>query len=56
MGDVPNVKDLASLLVCRVGKLLTTYLGLPLGVTFKSLIVWNVVEEWVHKRLVLWKR
>ena len=41
---------------CRVGKLPTSYLGLPLSASFKSLRVWDVVEERVRKRLSMWKR
>ncbi|RVW36589.1 hypothetical protein CK203_072861 [Vitis vinifera] len=32
------------------------YLGLPLGVAFKSSWVWDVVEKRFQKRLALWKR
>lgn len=46
---VPNVSKLAFLLGCRVGKLPTTQLGQPLGATFKSLPVWDVVKERFHK-------
>ena len=35
-----------------MGSLLSTYLGLPLGVAFKSSQVWDVVEERFQKRLV----
>ena len=38
------------------GKASTTYLGLSLASTFKSPIVWDVVEERFNRRLVLWKR
>ena len=37
---------------CKVGSLLSTYLGLPLGTSFKSIPVWDVVEERFQKRLV----
>ena len=40
----------------RVGKLPTSYLGLPLGASFKTSRVWNAVEEGFRKRLSLWKR
>ena len=34
----------------------TTYLGLPLGGPFNSLVAWDGVEERSRKRLALWKR
>ena len=33
---VTIVEDVDSMLVCRVGKLPTSHLGLPLGASFKS--------------------
>ncbi|RVX09520.1 putative mitochondrial protein [Vitis vinifera] len=36
VGEVLNVEEFASLLGCKVGKLPSTYLGLPLGAPFKS--------------------
>ena len=42
---VANVKELASMLDCRIGKLLATYLGLPFGVSYKSFRVQDGVEE-----------
>ncbi|RVW28521.1 hypothetical protein CK203_100569 [Vitis vinifera] len=50
-----NVEELASILGCKVGKLPTTYLGLPLSASFKSPFVWDVDEERFHKRDLLWK-
>lgn len=44
IGKVENTKDLANELGCRVGKLLSTYLGLPFGAPFKSVVVWDWVE------------
>ena len=40
----------------KVGKLPTSYLGLPLGASFKTSRVWDAVEEGFRKRLSLWKR
>lgn len=34
--EVPNMEEPALMLGCRVGKLPITYLGLPLGASFKS--------------------
>ena len=47
---------LAVELGCRTRHLSTTCLGLPLGVTHKSVAVWDSIEEKMHKRLALWKR
>ncbi|KAL6329280.1 hypothetical protein AAG906_015483 [Vitis piasezkii] len=38
---VETLEDVASVMRCRVGKLPTSYLGLPLGATFKSPRVWD---------------
>ena len=51
-----NLDELALVLGCKVGVLPTTYLGLPFGAPFNSLVVWARVEERLHKRLTLWKR
>lgn len=45
IGRVANVKDLALELGCRIGKLLTSYLGLPLGGPLRAKIVcWDTME------------
>ncbi|RVW43074.1 hypothetical protein CK203_086622 [Vitis vinifera] len=36
VGDVDNVEDLACEIGCKVGKLPYSYLGLPLGASYKS--------------------
>ena len=56
VGRVENIDDLALDFGCRVGSLPSTYLGLPLGAPFKSVSVWNGVEERFRKRLAMWKR
>ena len=48
-----TLEDVASVMRCRVGKLPTSYLGLPLGATFKSPRVWDAVEERFRKKLSL---
>ena len=45
VGSVEDIDDLAMEFSCRVGNLPSTYLGLPLGAPFKSVIVWDGVEE-----------
>ena len=49
-----TLEDVASVMRCRVGKLPTSYLGLPLGATFKSPRVWDAVEERFKKKISLW--
>lgn len=55
MGEVNNIEHLAQVFSCKVGALLTTYLGLPLGGLNKDLKVWNPVIERVEERLVGWQ-
>ncbi|KAJ9682243.1 hypothetical protein PVL29_018228 [Vitis rotundifolia] len=56
VGRVENMDDLAWDFGCRVGNLPTTYLGMPLGAPFKSITVWDGVEERFRRRLASWKR
>ena len=51
-----NVEELAFDLGCKVGSLPSTYLGMPLGAPFKSVAIWDGVEERFRKRLAVWKR
>ncbi|RVW84965.1 hypothetical protein CK203_039502 [Vitis vinifera] len=50
MGCVENVEALAAELGCKVESL-PSYLGLPLGAPFKSMVAWDGVEE----RTVKWR-
>ena len=45
VGRVHDIEDLALELGCKVGGLPSCYLGLPLGPPFKSVAVWDGVEE-----------
>jgi len=45
------VESLAHILGCRIGSLLMTYLGMPLGTSFKSISIWNGVIEKVERKL-----
>ncbi|RVW43466.1 hypothetical protein CK203_095349 [Vitis vinifera] len=56
VGRVENAELLAAELGCKVGSLPSTYLGLPLGASHKSVKVWDGVEERMRKKLALWKR
>lgn len=41
------MKELMDILRCRIGSLPSKYLGLLLGVVFKSTTIWDLVEETV---------
>ncbi|RVW28234.1 hypothetical protein CK203_083667 [Vitis vinifera] len=56
VGRVDNIDDLAWDFGCRVGSLPSSYLGMPLGASFKSVTVWDGVERAFPKRLSMWKR
>ncbi|RVW77097.1 Transposon TX1 uncharacterized 149 kDa protein [Vitis vinifera] len=56
VGRVENMDDLAWEFGCSLGSLPTTYLGMPLGAPFKSVTVWNGVEDRFRRRLAMWKR
>lgn len=53
-GDVPNLDQLANDLKCKQGKLPSTYLGLPLGVTYKQKEVWFPLVDMMKKRMNGW--
>ena len=56
VGRVENVEELAKELGCKVGRLSSTHLGMPLGAPFKSVVAWDGIEERLRKRLGMWKR
>ena len=56
IGEVPNVHVLAEILGCRIGSLPMTYLGMPLGASHKSPIVWNSILEKIERKLAGWKK
>ncbi|RVW42952.1 hypothetical protein CK203_076318 [Vitis vinifera] len=56
VGRVENLELLAHEVGCKVGRLPTSYLGIPLGANHKSVAVWDGVEERFRKRLAKWKR
>ena len=53
VGRVENIDDLALDFGCRVCSFPSTYLGLPLGAPFKSVSVWDGVEERFRRRLAM---
>jgi hypothetical protein len=56
VGEVLNVSHLAETLCCRIGALPMSYLGLPLGASFKASSVWNPILEKIERRLAGWKK
>ena len=56
MGEVNNMPQLADILCCRVGVLPMTYLGMPLGASFKASSVWNPILEKIKRKLAGWKK
>jgi hypothetical protein len=46
-----EVDNLAHIVGCRVESLPMTYLGLPLGVSYKATCIWNGVIEKVERQL-----
>jgi hypothetical protein len=55
VGDVPNISVLGDIMYCRIGSLPMTYLGMPLGSSFKSKDIWNSILEKMERRLAGWK-
>ena len=56
VGRVENLEVLALEVGCKVGRLPTSYLGLPLGAHHKSVAIWDGVEERFRRRFAMWKR
>ena len=56
VGRVENVEEVALEFGCKVSRLPSTYLGLPLGARFKEVATWDGAEERLRKRLSIWKR
>lgn len=54
MGDVIEV--LAAEIGCKVGSLPSTYLGLPLGATLKTVAAWDGINIRLGRRFTMWKR
>ncbi|XP_028068522.1 uncharacterized protein LOC114271117 [Camellia sinensis] len=55
-GKVEGLPVLAAVLGSKVSILLVTYLGLPLGASFKAKGVWDGVVEWIQRQLASWQR
>ena len=54
--EVNNLDALANILQCRVGSLPMNYLGMLLGTSFKTALIWNPILEKMEKKLSRWKR
>ncbi|KAG5575092.1 hypothetical protein H5410_055226 [Solanum commersonii] len=54
VNEVPQIKEMAGILGCSVGKLPTTYLGMPLGNNHKALEIWDGILEKTEKKLSRW--
>ena len=50
-----NMDALANILSCRVGNLPLKYYGMPLGTSFKTTSIWNLILEKLEKKLLAWK-
>ena len=55
VGKVNNLDALANILQCRVSSLPMKYLGMPLGTSFKTISIWNLILEKMEKKLSGWK-
>ena len=55
VGDVPNLSTLADIMHYWIASLPMTYLGMPLGSSFKSKDIWNSIVEKMERRLAEWK-
>ena len=51
IGEVNNLDALANILQYRVGSLPMKYLGMPLGTSFKTASIWNLILEKMEKKL-----
>lgn len=55
VGRVDNIGRLVECLGYTIGSLPTTYLGLPLGASFKSSLAWDPSVSRIQRRLTRWK-
>lgn len=54
MNEVLQIQPLAGILGCRVEKLSTTYIGMPLGSSHKALEIWDGILEKTERKLSRW--
>ena len=55
VGETKDVDRATSLFGCKLGKLTTSYVGLPLGPPHKLCGVWDTIEERFKRKLTVWK-
>ena len=55
VGSMENAKALTVELGCKVWRLLSSYLGLSLGVPHRFMAIWDGVKERFQKKLARWK-
>ena len=53
--EVQQIQALANILKCKIERLPTVYLGLPLGAKHKAVSIWDDVLEKSERRLAVWK-
>uniref|UniRef100_A0A2N9IZP3 Reverse transcriptase domain-containing protein n=1 Tax=Fagus sylvatica TaxID=28930 RepID=A0A2N9IZP3_FAGSY len=56
VGEVQNISELANSLCCHIGVLPLSYLGMPLGASYKAVTVWNPILEKLERRLSGWQK
>ena len=54
--EVSNFEDFTRVVGYKVGTVPSSYLGLFLGASFKSLRTWKIMEERFQKWFKMWKR
>lgn len=55
MGNQINIQEFANILKCKVGKLPTVYLGLPLGASNRNKNLWEPVITKIQGRVGSWR-
>lgn len=56
LGEDENINALKNILGCKVGCLPMSYLGIPLGASYKSTSIWNPILEKFERQLTGWKK
>ena len=56
VGEVQNISELADSLCYHIGGLPLSYLGMPLGPSYKAVAVWNPILEKLERRLSGWQK
>jgi hypothetical protein len=56
VSEIQDISVLAESLCCRIGVLPLSYLGMPLGASYKATAVWNPILEKMERRLSGWQK